>query len=197
MRYELRAAYLKLLTYLHLDHEVTTRLLMRGEFILPRSECTDHVPLFSPGSNSSSSNGHGRRRGATADDRYPFCLKSAPLPGSQLVASCIRHSITSSFSQTPFRGDGVAFSMEKLKEFVLGTLESLLHSNYYKMYLLPADTRSPIFVPMIEALDNLLVMGVLSEERDLERLLHLLDPAQFPLPGSKSWRGFWGAVDAL
>ena len=172
MRYELRAAYLKLLTYLHLHHEVSTRLLMRGEFVLPRSECTETIPLFTPGCN---------RGGGT------YSLMSAPLPGANMVSSSIKHSISSCFSQTAYKGEEcVAFSIGKLKEFVLGVLEGLLHSDYYKMYLLPADTRSPIFVPMIEALDHLLVMGVLSEEEDLERLLHLLDPQQFPLTDSES-----------
>ena len=175
MRYELRAAYLKLLTYLHLDHEVNTRLLMRGEFVLPRSECTDFVPLFSP---PGCSNGH--------TNGPPYSLKSAFLPGCNLLASTIKHSISSTFSQMACKMEYISFSIDKLKEFVLGTLEKLLHTNYYKMYLLPADTRSPIFVPMIEAMDHLLVMGVLSEERDLERLLHLLDPTKFPLTGSKS-----------
>lgn len=175
MRYELRAAYLKLLTYLHLDHEVNTRLLMRGEFVLPCSECTEFIPLFgAPGSTSRGTNS-GR----------PFSILSAPLPGANLLASAIKHNISSSFSQTAYKGEG-SFSMNKLKNFVLGTLENLLHTDYYKMYLLPADTRSPIFVPMIEALDHLLVMGALSEEKDLERLLHLLDPKQFSLPDSES-----------
>ncbi len=176
MRYELRAAYLKLLTYLHLDHEVNTRLLMRGEFVLPCSECTKYVPLFStPGCSR-----------VNATNGRPFSLMSAPLPGSNLVAASIKHSISSNFSQTAYMGEGISFSIDKLKEFVLDSLEKLLHTNYYKMYLLPANTRSPIFVPMIEALDHLLVMGVLSEERDLERLLHLLDPQQFSLTDSES-----------
>ena len=43
MRWELKAAYLKLVMYLHLQHEVQTRLLMRGEFILPLAKCTKSV----------------------------------------------------------------------------------------------------------------------------------------------------------
>lgn len=55
-------------------------------------------------------------------------------------------------------------------------LEKLLSTKYYMMKLLPIKTRSQIFVPMIEMLDNLLVMGVVQCERDMQRLLSLLSP---------------------
>lgn len=55
-------------------------------------------------------------------------------------------------------------------------LEKLLSTKYYMMKLLPIETRSQIFVPMIEMLDNLLVMGVVQCERDMQRLLSLLSP---------------------
>ena len=169
LRFELSAAYLKLLTSLHLDHHVQTRLLMRGEFVLPRSECTTSVPLFKTGTKSST----------PASSQSGFSLRRAPLPGSALLASNIQHNITSSFSQTVYDHNIVDFSIDELKELVLRSLEKLLHSDYYKMYLLPADSRSPVFVPMIEALDHLLVMGVLNQKEDLQRLLHLLDPGKF------------------
>ena len=44
------------------------------------------------------------------------------------------------------------------------------------MKLLPIKSRSQIFVPMIQMLDNLLVMGVIQSEADIQRLLSLLDP---------------------
>lgn len=178
LRYELRAAYLQLMTSLHLDHRVQTKLLTRGEFVLPRYECTKSVPLFmAGGEDPPTTSGQGTR----------FSLRSAPLPGCNLLASSIRHNITSSFSATTCDMEaGMDFSILELKEIVFRSLENLLHSDYYKMYLLPADSRSPIFVPMIEALDHLLVMGVLKEEKDLQRLLHLLEPNQFGLANSKS-----------
>ena len=44
------------------------------------------------------------------------------------------------------------------------------------MKLLPIKSRSQIFVPMIEMLDHLLVMGVIQSETDIQRLLCLLNP---------------------
>lgn len=46
------------------------------------------------------------------------------------------------------------------------------------MKLLPA-TLSEIFVPLISALDYLLVIGVIEGEGDVERMLELLDPRLF------------------
>lgn len=109
------------------------------------------------------------------------------MPGCSMLASNIKHNITSNFSQTNSEFAAVDFSISELKELVFHSLESLLHLDYYKMYLLPlpGDTRSPVFVPMVEALDHLLVMGALKEERDLQRLLHLLDPNQFCIQDSE------------
>ena len=92
MRTELKAAYLKLITYLYLEHEVQTRLLMRGEFILPLSKCIQSVSLFPVIAKS-----NGRKK---SEEKYS--LRSAMLPGVSLGQSDIQHSITSSFSNMPF-----------------------------------------------------------------------------------------------
>lgn len=92
MRSELKAAYLKLVTYLHLEHEVQTRLLMRGEFILPLSKCAHSVSLFPVVAKSNGSN----------PTQQGYSLKGAMLPGICLGQSTIQHNITSSFSNMPF-----------------------------------------------------------------------------------------------
>ena len=65
-------------------------------------------------------------------------------------------------------------------------LEVLLSSKKYKLRLNPSRSRSEIFVPLIEVLDNLLVMGVIQADSDLKRLLLLLDPEQFLPKTTKS-----------
>ena len=55
-------------------------------------------------------------------------------------------------------------------------LEKLLTTSYYTKRLLPIKSRSQIFVPLIEMLDYLLVMGVVQSEGDIQRLLMLLSP---------------------
>jgi len=58
-------------------------------------------------------------------------------------------------------------------------LEQLLATQYYSGRLLPCRGSSDIFVPLLKVLDQLLVVGVIQEEKDLRRLLELLDPEQF------------------
>ncbi len=57
-------------------------------------------------------------------------------------------------------------------------LEVLLATRSYRVKLLPA-TRSEIFVPLINALDYLLVIGEIEGTEDVERMLELLDPRLF------------------
>ena len=58
-------------------------------------------------------------------------------------------------------------------------LERLLATQYYSGRLLPCRGSSDIFVPLLKVLDQLLVVGVIQEDKDLRRLLELLDPEQF------------------
>ena len=84
MHYSLRGAYFNLLSMLHLDREVRTRLMMREEFILPCSECTRSV-----------------FQGARPQVRH---LAMAPLSGldySQNNQASISHNITCTFSRVP------------------------------------------------------------------------------------------------
>ena len=48
MQSSLRTAYIDLFNSLHLELEVRNKLITRGEFILPLSECHRSIPLFSP-----------------------------------------------------------------------------------------------------------------------------------------------------
>ncbi len=67
-------------------------------------------------------------------------------------------------------------------------LEKLLSTRYYNMQLLPIKSRSQIFVPLIEMLDNLLVMGVIQSETDIQRLLCLLSPERLaPCNTASMW----------
>ena len=80
--------------------------------------------------------------------------------------------------------------MEGLKELVFSDLEQLLATKSYAGNLLPIRGSHEIFVPLLHVLDQLLVMGVLQEERDLKRLLVLLDPKEFATGKSKSLSEF-------
>ena len=105
MRFELRAAYLQLLSSLHLEHEVLTRLMMRGEFILSRSECTRSVSLFSL---------HTKK-----PQKAIYRIAMAPLPGLDPALSNqtnISHNISSTFSRMPYKEEH--FPINELKELI-------------------------------------------------------------------------------
>ena len=105
MKYNLKSAYLKLFFALHLKHEVLTRLAMRGEFVIPLSECSRTVPLFPL---------------APPPRQTEYSLHKAPLPGTaNRYRQMVGHNISSSFSQLPLKGEGPdSFSVIELKEQV-------------------------------------------------------------------------------
>ncbi len=75
--------------------------------------------------------------------------------------------------------------MEQLKELVFSNLERLLVTRSYTGYLLPCQGSHEIFVPLLNVLDQLLVLGELQEETDLKRFLALLDPQEFAVGRSE------------
>lgn len=96
VRYELRSAYLKLFSALHLDHEVQTRLTTSGEFILPLSACSERIPLFASKES---------------------CSKMLP---PDEVASTITHNLTSVFSQGECNAHAEQLCIQQLKGLVFG-----------------------------------------------------------------------------
>ena len=124
MRYELRAAYLRLLSYLHLEHEVRTRLMMRGEFILPLSDCTRSVPLFPLSATE-------------ASQRKPtvYRIAMAPLFGldSALCSQAnISHDITSTFSKMA-SCSASDFPIHELKELVFTYVGTHTHTHTHTL----------------------------------------------------------------
>lgn len=69
---------------------------------------------------------------------------------------------------------------------VSSDLEHLLATQYFSGRLLPCQGSSDIFVPLLKILDQLLVMGVIQKDKDLRRLLVLLDPELFTPSSTKS-----------
>ena len=87
-RFSLRAAYINLLSTLHLDHEVSTRLMMRGEYIIPLSECTKSVSLFPMAPQE--------------PEEQVYSIATAPWPALTNQAK-ISHNISSTFCRMPCR----------------------------------------------------------------------------------------------
>ena len=94
MRFSLKAAYFNLLSVLHLQHKVQLRLMMRGEFILPREQCTQSISLFPTVTQQQ------------PKQRQVYRIAMAPLPGldpALINQANISHNITSTFSRMPDR----------------------------------------------------------------------------------------------
>jgi hypothetical protein len=79
--------------------------------------------------------------------------------------------------------------VRQLKEIVFYDLEKLLSTRYHKGTLLPRLSCSEVIVPLLTLLDNLLVVGALRDQRDLGKLLSLLDPQTFALKGTPYCEG--------
>ncbi len=89
LSYSVSSAYFSLASSLHLQAEVAMRLMMRGEFIVPLSQCTKSISLFPAAP---------QRR-----EEQVYRVTMAPLPGlhpAQRNQTNISHNITSTFSQT-------------------------------------------------------------------------------------------------
>ena len=59
------------------------------------------------------------------------------------------------------------------------------YCRYYKGTLLACVSSSEIIVPLLTLLDNLLVVGGMQEQEDINKLLTLLEPQTFAPRGSK------------
>lgn len=118
MNYSLRTTYTQLFNTLHLDPEVHTKLLTRGEFILPLSACDKSVPLFLPTAAQHQPSPTARLRWETPEeDKALFSLAH--------VTHNIRNCLPCGVSDTD-RESSLNFSVKQLKEMVFYDLEKLL-----------------------------------------------------------------------
>ena len=83
--FSLRAAYIDLFNTLYLEPEVNNKLITRGEFIIPLSDCLHPIPLFPPPPEPI------RRSG--------FRLATTPLDQALMNQATVGHNIRSSFLQ--------------------------------------------------------------------------------------------------
>ena len=110
MHFSLRATYIELFNTLHLDSEVHSKLVTRGEFILPLSSCQLSVPLFLPPSEQSSQLGSEGDRGLWNQASVAHNLRSS-LPCGGVGAGGERR---------------LNFSVKELKEMVFYNLEKIV-----------------------------------------------------------------------
>lgn len=89
LRFSLLSAYYSLVSSLHLQMEVSLRLTMRGEFIIPLSQCTKSATLFPAAPQK--------------PKEQVYRVAMAPLPGLHPALrnqANMSHNISSTFSQT-------------------------------------------------------------------------------------------------
>ena len=132
--YELRAEYFNLLNTLYLEHEVSTRLMMRGEFVFAVQN-TAVVAAEAKGSKQRS----GR-------------LSLQPLMG-------ISHDLTATFAGCQ-RLLGHEERLDKLKGVVLNSLELALKERmFHCRMLMSSSDKGHLLMPLLTALDSFLVLG--------------------------------------
>lgn len=147
--YELRAEYFNLLNTLHLEHKVSARLMMRGEFVF----AVENACLSS--------------RGKEEDDRRP----------SLQLLKGISHDLTASFAGCRLSMSS-EFPLEKLKEIVLSSLEAALTEGVFCCRMLMSSRdKGHLLTPLLTALDSFLVLGFFRNMKDRKRLLTILHPS--------------------
>ena len=149
--YELRAEYFNLLNTLYLEHEVSTRLMMRGDFVfaVQNTAVTTH--------DKDSKDQHGRP-------------SLQPLKG-------ISHDLTATFAGCQ-RSIGHYHRLDKLKEVVLNSLEVALRQRMFHCRMLVSSSdKGHLLKPLLTALDSFLVLGYFRKPGDRKRLLAILHPS--------------------
>ena len=149
--WELRAEYFNLLNTLYLEHEVSTRLMMRGEFVfaVQNASVTTHDK-------------ESRERGGRPSLQ--------PLKG-------ISHDLTATFAGCQ-RSLSHHLRLDKLKEVVLNSLEAALRQRVFDCRMLVSSSdKSHLLMPLLTALDSFLVLGYFRKPDNRKRLLAILHPS--------------------
>ena len=150
--YELRAEYFKLLNTLYLEHEVSTRLMMRGEFVF----AVQNTAVTATEAKESK-----RRSGR---------LSLQPLKG-------ISHDLTATFAGCQ-RLLGHEERLDKLKGVGLNSLElALKERTFHCRMLMSSSDKGHLLMPLLTALDSFLVLGYFRNIKDRKRLLAILHPS--------------------
>lgn len=115
---------------------------------------------------------------------YIFAVNSTPIQKSDRTErrpslqeqSLISHEITSSFTSCRLSSK-LQVPLKQLKEVVFSTLESINRDNAYSCRMLNSFDRADILVPLLTAVNSFLVLGMMGEKKDRQRLLALLHPS--------------------
>ena len=116
MNFTLCEAYIDLFNTLHLEPEVSNRLITRGEFIFPLSACHRSIPLFLP-RNKQDRNYRQSSSSTTTPDEADKAL---------LYQATITHNVQSSFP-CDRKQCRLLFSVKELKQVIFYHLEKLLY----------------------------------------------------------------------
>ena len=149
--WELRAEYFNLLNALYLEHEVSTRLVMRGEFI---------IAIRNPSTATQVVERRKHRGRASLQ----------PLKG-------ISHDLTATFAScNQFLDHGG--QLEKLKCVVLNSLEAALRQRVFHCRMLVSSSdKGHLLIPLLTAVDSFLVLGYFRNPEERKRLLAMLHPS--------------------
>ncbi|XP_076875611.1 ryanodine receptor 1 isoform X2 [Brachyhypopomus gauderio] len=154
----IRSGYYDLLISMHLESAKRNRLMTNREFILPMTDETRSITLYSDAE------------------------KSHALPGVGL-STCLRPKLH--FSPTGFVGTNAdlytlspAIPLETLKDHALNMLTEAVQDAGQAMRDPVGGSVESHFVPILKLISTLLIMGVF-EDDDVKHILKLIEPSVF------------------
>ncbi|KAL3874970.1 hypothetical protein ACJMK2_037916, partial [Sinanodonta woodiana] len=167
---ELRTGFYNLLIAMHLDSHRRARMLTQNEFIIPLVPKVKKISLYrSLVPNGNSNNNNNIKHAIPSMDssvsiRPHLCLDQKEIEQ--------RNQSNSLSGAAPF------FPMDQLKIFIMQALTEAVEKGAAHIRDPIGGSNASLFVPLLKVVDNLLVMGLGTDE-DLHQLLCLLDPETF------------------
>ncbi|XP_048731868.2 ryanodine receptor-like isoform X6 [Ostrea edulis] len=172
----LRMGYHDLLIAMHLESHATARQMTQNEFIIPLTPSTKDLSLY--------------RRPSNQDGQYKIKHSIPNMDASVSIRPLLYISekqIETRIKEAGQESTSPFFPIEKLKEHVLCALQEATVKGAAHIRDPVGGSNADLFVPLLKVVDNLLVMGELTDD-DLIYVLRLIDPESFDdnyIPGEK------------
>ncbi|XP_053408017.1 ryanodine receptor-like isoform X6 [Mercenaria mercenaria] len=163
----LRAGFHDLLISMHLDSHTRGRQSTEKEYIIPLTKSMQELSLYrqlSPNSDGFKIKHTIPNMDASVSIRPKLCLLKKDIEA--------RNETKNRAETSPF------FPMDRLKMHMMKALTDAVEKGAAHIRDPIGGSNANLFVPLLKAIDNLLVMGLLTDD-DMHQLLFLIDPETF------------------
>ncbi|KAL4238125.1 Ryanodine receptor 2 [Mactra antiquata] len=163
----LRAGFHDLMISMHLDSHTRARFMTENEYILPLTKSMQELSLYrqlSPNSDTFKIKHTIPNMDASVSIRPKLCLGKSEISARNQTKN---HSETSPY-----------FPMDRLKTYMMQALTDGVEKGAAHIRDPIGGSNANLFVPLLKTIDNLLVMGLLTDD-DMHQLLFLIDPDTF------------------